>query len=282
MRARLRRRLFALAALALLLSAGFRLAGWLSRAALPETDTAYFFDAGEADAALLVSGGRTVLVDAGTAEGAPALIREMKDLGVRELYALVVTHPHADHAGGTAAVLRAFKVQHFYAGAELRSREIEKLLERRGLAAANPADGEVLTLPNGATLTFLGPADDVPADNLNDRSLITLFRNGGASVLLTGDAEKAAEQSLMRHHPELRCDILKVGHHGSDTSSSPAFLASLGAQTAVISCGADNGYGHPSAETLENLKNAGIRDIYVTAESGTVALPLIDHKENAA
>ena len=97
-----------------------------------------------------------------------------------------------------------------------------------------------------------------------------------------GDAEEAAEQSLLRHHPGLRCDILKVGHHGADTSSSPAFLSSLGAETAVISCGMDNGYGHPSAETLENLNNAGIHDIHVTAESGTVVLTSRDHKENAA
>ena len=122
MKKRLRRVLFALAAVTMLLSAGFRLAGWLSRPALPEEDTAYFFDVGEADAALIVSGGAAVLVDTGTAETAPALVREIKRLGVRELYAVVVTHPHADHAGGASKVLRAFPVRHFYAGAELRSR----------------------------------------------------------------------------------------------------------------------------------------------------------------
>lgn len=282
MKKRLRRVLFVLAAVTMLLSAGFRLAGWLSRPALPEEDTAYFFDVGEADAALIVSGGAAVLVDTGTAETAPALVREIKSLGVRELYAVVVTHPHADHAGGASKVLRAFPVRHFYAGAELRSREIDARLKKRKLTAVQPQDGEVLVLPNGATLTFLGPADDVPADNLNNRSLITLFRGGGASILLMGDAEKAAEQSLLRHHPGLQCDILKVGHHGADTSSSPAFLSSLGAETAVISCGMDNGYGHPSAETLENLNNAGIHDIHVTAESGTVVLTSREHKENAA
>ena len=140
---------------------------------------------------------------------------------------------------------------------------------------------QTLTLKGGASLTFLGPAEDIPADRINDRSLITLFQTGSASVLLMGDAEEPAEQSLLRHHPGLRCDILKVGHHGSDTSSSPAFLSALGAQTAIISCGTDNDYGHPAEQTLTNLTLAGVRDIRMTAESGTVALPLIAYKENA-
>ena len=258
MKARVRRLLLVLAAAALLLDGGLLLAERLGAASLPEEDTAYFLDVGEGDGTLLVSGGSTVLVDAGTPEGAPALVRELKSLGVRRLDAVIATHPHADHIGGMEAVLR-----------------------RRRLTPLVPYDGETLTLKGGASLTFLGPAEDIPADRINDRSLITLFQTGSASVLLMGDAEEPAEQSLLRHHPGLRCDILKVGHHGSDTSSSPAFLSALGAQTAIISCGTDNDYGHPAEQTLTNLTLAGVRDIRMTAESGTVALPLIAYKENA-
>ena len=271
MKARVRRLLLVLAAAALLLDGGLLLAGRLGAASLPEEDTAYFLDVGEGDCTLLVSGGSTVLVDAGTPEGAPALVRELKSLGVRRLDAVIATHPHADHIGGMEEVLRAFPVRSFYMSAETQS---------DGLPLV-PYDGETLTLKGGASLTFLGPAEDIPADRINDRSLITLFQTGSASVLLMGDAEEPAEQSLLRHHPGLRCDILKVGHHGSDTSSSPAFLSALGAQTAIISCGTDNDYGHPAEQTLTNLTLAGVRDIRMTAESGTVALPLIAYKENA-
>ena len=236
---------------------------------------------GEGDCTLLVSGGSTVLVDAGTPEGAPALVRELKSLGVRRLDAVIATHPHADHIGGMDAVLRAFPVRSFYMSAEMQSDALDAALRRRRLTPLVPYDGETVTLQSGATLTFLGPADDIPSGEANDRSLITLFQTGSASVLLMGDAEKPAEQSLLRRHPELRCDILKVGHHGSDTSSSPAFLDALGAHTAIISCGTDNDYGHPAEQTLTNLTLAGIRDIRTTAESGTVALPLIAYKENA-
>ena len=178
-------------------------------------------------------------------------------------------------------VLRAFPVRSFYMSAETQSDGLDAALRRRRLTPLVPYDGETLTLKGGASLTFLGPAEDIPADRVNDRSLITLFQTGSASVLLMGDAEEPAEQSLLRHHPGLRCDILKVGHHGSDTSSSPAFLSALGAQTAIISCGTDNDYGHPAEQTLTNLTLAGVRDIRMTAESGTVALPLIAYKENA-
>lgn len=281
MKARVRRLLLVLAAAVLLLDGGLLLAGRLGAASLPEEDTAYFLDVGEGDCTLLVSGGSMVLVDAGTLEGAPALVRELKSLGVRRLDAVIATHPHADHIGGMDAVLRAFPVRSFYMSEETQSDALDAALRCRRLTPLVPYDGETVTLQSGASLTFLGPADDIPSGEANDRSLITLFQTGGASVLLMGDAEKPAEQSLLRHHPELQCDILKVGHHGSDTSSSPAFLDALGARTAIISCGTDNDYGHPAEQTSTNLTLAGIRDIRTTAESGTVALPLIAYKENA-
>ena len=115
MKARVRRLLLVLAAAALLL------AGRLGAASLPEEDTAYFLDVGEGDCTLLVSGGSTVLVDAGTPEGAPALVRELKSLGVRRLDAVIATHPHADHIGGMEEVLRAFPVRSFYMSAETQS-----------------------------------------------------------------------------------------------------------------------------------------------------------------
>ena len=109
MKARVRRLLLVLAAAALLLDGGLLLAERLGAASLPEDDTAYFLDVGEGDCTLLVSGGSTVLVDAGTPEGAPALVRELKSLGVRRLDAVIATHPHADHIGGNYVGIEAVK-----------------------------------------------------------------------------------------------------------------------------------------------------------------------------
>lgn len=101
-----------------------------------------------------------------------------------------------------------------------------------------------------------------------------------------GDAESAAEESLLAHHPALTCDVLKVGHHGAATSSSEEFLQAVRPSTAVISCGVDNDYGHPSDQTLQNLSLAGVDDVRITAQSGTVVLPLnppsSSSEENAA
>ena len=136
MKARVRRLLLVLAAAALLLDGGLLLAERLGAASLPEEDTAYFLDVGEGDCTLLVSGGSTVLVDAGTPEGAPALVRELKSLGVRRLDAVIATHPHADHIGGMEAVLRAFPVRSFYMGAETQSDALDAALRRRRLTTA--------------------------------------------------------------------------------------------------------------------------------------------------
>ena len=158
-------------------------------------------------------------------------------------------------------------------------------LEIQGIQPVVPSDGDVLSFGSGATVTFLGPADDVPADNLNNRSLIALFSTGAQRVLFMGDAESAAEQSLLAHHPDLSCDILKVGHHGAATSSSEEFLRTIHPSVAVISCGIDNDYGHPSDQTLQNLSLAGVDDVRITAEDSTVVLPLnppSQSKENAA
>ena len=100
-------------------------------------------------------------------------------------------------------------------------------LQAQGIQPTIPAPGDTLAFDSGATLTFLGPADDVPDGNLNDRSLITLFQADEQKVLLMGDAESAAEQSLLAHYPSLRCDVLKVGHHGGATSSSLSFLQTI-------------------------------------------------------
>lgn len=290
MRKKLRRILWAAAALVAVLTGGLYAADELGPQRELTADTAvHFIDVGQGDSALLLSGGQAVLIDAGTAESGAAVVRYLEELGVTELYGAVATHPHADHIGGMAQVIEAFPIEHFYLGPETQNTATYSgmldALEEAGVQPVIPADGDELVFDSGASLTFLGPADDVPKNNLNDRSLITLFRAGDQDVLFMGDAESAAEESLLAHHPALTCDVLKVGHHGAATSSSEEFLQAVRPSTAVISCGVDNDYGHPSDQTLQNLSLAGVDDIRITAEESTVVLPLnppSPGKENAA
>lgn len=291
MRKKLRRILWAAAALVAVLTGGLYAADELGPQRELTADTAvHFIDVGQGDSALLLSGGQAVLIDAGTAESGAAVVRYLEELGVTELYGAVATHPHADHIGGMAQVIEAFPIEHFYLGPETQNTATYSgmldALEEAGVQPVIPADGDELVFDSGASLTFLGPADDVPKNNLNDRSLITLFRAGDQDVLFMGDAESAAEDSLLAHHPALTCDVLKVGHHGAATSSSEEFLQAVRPSTAVISCGVDNDYGHPSDQTLQNLSLAGVDDVRITAQSGTVVLPLnppsSSSEENAA
>lgn len=288
---KLRRILWAAAALVAVLTGGLYAADELGPQRELTADTAvHFIDVGQGDSALLLSGGQAVLIDAGTAESGAAVVRYLEELGVTELYGAVATHPHADHIGGMAQVIEAFPIEHFYLGPETQNTATYSgmldALEEAGVQPVIPADGDELVFDSGASLTFLGPADDVPKSNLNDRSLITLFRAGDQDVLFMGDAESAAEESLLAHHPALTCDVLKVGHHGAATSSSEEFLQAVRPSTAVISCGVDNDYGHPSDQTLQNLSLAGVDDVRITAQSGTVVLPLnppsSSSEENAA
>ena len=289
MKRKLRFVLWLAAAVVLALGGLFKVSDDLLPARELTADTAvHFIDVGQGDAALLLSGGQAVLVDAGTSQSADSLVRYLQELGVTELYAAIATHPHADHIGGMAQVIEAFPIGHFYMGAETQNtatyERMLDALDAQGVPVSVPTPGEELVFDSGASVTFLGPADDVPKGNLNDRSLICLFRAGEQDVLLMGDAESAAEQSLLAHYPSLRCDVLKVGHHGADTSSVE-FLRTVQPTTAVISCGVDNDYGHPDPQTLENLSLAGVDDVRITAQSGTVILPLnpsSSSKENAA
>ncbi len=290
MKRKLRFVLWLAAAVVLALGGLFKVSDDLLPARELTADTAvHFIDVGQGDAALLLSGGQAVLVDAGTSQSADSLVRYLQELGVTELYAAIATHPHADHIGGMAQVIEAFPIGHFYMGAETQNtatyERMLDALDAQGVPVSVPEPGEELVFDSGASVTFLGPADDVPKGNLNDRSLICLFRAGEQDVLLMGDAESAAEQSLLAHYPSLRCDVLKVGHHGADTSSSVEFLRTVQPTTAVVSCGVDNDYGHPDPQTLENLSLAGVDDVRITAQSGTVILPLnpsSSSKENAA
>ncbi len=290
MKRRLRLFLWCSAAVAFILGGILQFADcFLPQQTLTDETAVHFIDVGQGDSALLLSGGQAVLVDAGTAESGAAVVRYLEDLGVTRLYAAVATHPHADHIGGMTQVLDTFPVEHFYMGPETQNTasfsDLLDALQAQGIQPTIPTPGDTLAFDSGASLTFLGPADDVPDGNLNDRSLITLFQVDEQKVLLMGDAEAAAEQSLLAHEPALRCDVLKVGHHGGATSSSLSFLQTIQPSVAVISCGVDNDYGHPDPQTLQNLSLAGVSDVRITAECGTVIFPLhppSSSKENAA
>ena len=246
-------------------------------AASPTTVTV--LDVGQGDAVLIGQDGEYCLIDTGTADTADALARSLQLAGVERLRYLVLTHPHADHTGGAAAVLEALPVETLLvpvwdppAGeSSAWPRAVLEQAAAAGVPLAETSPGDCFALGSG-TLQVLqgGSALTVDEDDANNGSLCLLFTAGGFRYLATGDAEEEAEQALVDEYGRgLHAVLYKAGHHGSSTSSSEALLSVVQPQAAVISCGRDNDYGHPHAEVLRRLAACGV-DVYRTDEQGTL------------
>ncbi len=239
-------------------------------------------DVGQAEA-ILIEGpdGQVAIVDGGedpdlTLRG----IGQALPFHERRIEVVILTHPHQDHLGGLGEVLRRFQVSRYVdGGAEPNGEPHQRLREsaaREPDGQVSPARaGQVIPLGRGAELEILHPsAADVarfgPDDNVHDLMVVALLRYGRFTALLTGDAEASVE-ALMAERELLRpVDVLKVGHHGSDTSTTDAFLAVLQPTVALISVGAGNDYGHPHRSTLDNLAEARVDAVYRTDQLGSV------------
>lgn len=242
----------------------------------------HVLDVGQGDAILLrTDAGRWVLFDAGPAwNGSDAGRRVVIPYVLRRggsLDSFVLSHPHNDHVGGAASVLSAMHPRRYWdaafaGGAESYIASLA-VARKEGIEWHRVHPGDSVRI-DGVTLSFLAP-DSVWTVGLKDPNLastITLVRYGVVRFLLVGDAERGEEDWLLAHDPkELRADVLKVGHHGSSTSSSDEFLAAVHPALAVISVGAGNKYGHPSGDVVRALARVGA-EVLRTDEAGTIVV----------
>lgn len=238
----------------------------------PAAFSVHFIDVGQGDAILVEAGDADILVDGGPAGS--AVVSYLAGQHLPDIDLVVATHPHADHIGGLDDVLAGYDVKEVWTnGATAASQTYQDF------AAAVAAEGAVQrqirrgysTHFGAVTLTALHPTDPLTGD-ANGDSIVLRLSCGSVDVLVTGDATANSEASMLRD-PSLNLDaeVLKVGHHGSSTSTTNAFLDAVSPQDAVISVGAGNTYGHPAEETLDRLAAHGAT-IYRTDLNGTVVV----------
>ena len=232
-------------------------------------------DVGQGDSLLLIApDGKTLLVDGGGFGGGPHQAPQDYDIGedvvsevlwsrgIRHLDAVALTHAHSDHMGGLPAVLRNFHPDQFWVGNNPRFGAYNALLDEAAslhVRVVSLRAGDALSF-GPAHVTVLAPFRDYQPgpEPTNNDSLVMRVAYGATSVMLEGDAEAPIEQAMLAE-PGLASTLLKVGHHGSITSTRPEFLARVAPQWAVISCGLRNRYGHPRMEVLQALEAAGVR-----------------------
>ena len=232
----------------------------------------HFIDVGQALSVLVECDGQFMLYDGGNVDDGSLVVSYLQNQGVEELQYVFCSHAHEDHVGGLAAALAYFPANHVYSPVTEAStkcfQNFIKYTQQQGLQVEVPAVGTVWQL-GSATVQLLGPIKQY--NDTNDTSLVLRIDYGSTSFLLTGDMESDAERDLVESGANLKADVLQVGHHGSSTSSSYIFMNAVLPKMGIISCGANNKYGHPHEETLSILRDAGV-DTYRTDLLGTITI----------
>lgn len=232
---------------------------------------AHFIDVGQGDASFIeLPNGDTMLIDAGISSSGDDIIEYIEDLGYSDIDYVVATHPHADHIGGMAEVIDAFEIGSIYMPkAVSTSKTYENLLETiqdKGLSIHTGRAGVEVLNTDDLTILMFAPVQE-EYSNLNNYSIVLKITYGDTSFLYTGDAEDSLDEIT----GDIEADVLKVGHHGSDTSTTSDFLARVNPSYAVISVGEGNNYGHPALSTIELLEGY-TSNIYRTDLNGTVVI----------
>lgn len=248
--------------------------------------TITFLDIGQGDAALLETpSGKKILIDGGPGPGSwdesgwdageKILLPFLKKKGIKKIDVAVMSHPHWDHFGGFPALFENIPVGTLLDGGHPHpSTMYEKFLKQvyeTDTKYQVVRRGDVLDWDPLLSVKVLHPTD-VPWDNPNDNSIVLKITYGRISILFTGDAEGPSEEDIVSEFGgRLKAQVLKVGHHGSRTSSHEDFLSYVQPETAVISCGRNNRFRHPHGSTLSRLENAGCT-IYRTDTDGNVIM----------
>lgn len=229
-------------------------------------------DVGQGDAILIKTpNNKNILIDTGSKKEKDKLYTFLEANSIKNIDILVGTHPHEDHIGNMASVINDFNIGQVYMPKVTHTtktfKDVMTAIKEKGLKVKAPEIGKKFDI-DGIGVEFLAP-NSQKYNDLNNYSIVTKLSYGENSFLFTGDAEKESEKEMISKGYDLNADVLKLGHHGSSTSSSKEFVTKVNPKYAVVSCAKNNDYGHPHKETINLLTKMDIK-ILKTYDSGTV------------
>ena len=233
----------------------------------------HFIDVGQGDSTLIeFPNGETSLIDGGTRKSGEKVVKYLKEQNIKKIDYLIATHPHEDHIGGLPEVIRKYDIGKVYMpDRTANTRIFEELLEEiqaKGLKINLAKAGDIILDKGNLKYTVLAPKGDYENTNY---SIVTKAEYKNNSFIITGDAEKESEQEMLNGNFNLKANVLRVGHHGSSTSSIDEFIDAVNPEYFVISLGKDNTYGHPHKEVISKLEKAK-GEILRTDELGDIVL----------
>lgn len=252
----------------------------LSNHSKPDIKTVYngkltvdFIDIGQGDAILIQSPqGVTMLIDAGDNSEEDHMVQYLQDKGIQRLDYVIGTHPHADHIGGLDKVILKFDIGEIYMPKVSHTtktfKDVLLAIKQKGYKVQTAKAGVILDLGEDIGVQMLAPVSD-SYENLNNHSAVIRLSYGETSFLFTGDAEKTSEYEMIEGRYPLQSTVLKVGHHGSNTSTTDEFLEAVAPSFGVIFSATDNSYGHPHKEIIKRLEEANVT-YYDTQIHGTI------------
>lgn len=236
----------------------------------------HFIDVDQGDAILIQYKDKNMLIDSSTQKAEDKFLSYLKKLKIQKFDAVIATHPDEDHIGNMDEVIKNYQVTKFYSPkATSTTKAFESMitqLKNKNLKINVLKAGSTLDFDSDIKLEVFAP-NSASYEDANNYSPIIKLTYGKNSILFTGDAEKLSEKETLKKGYDLKSDVLKVGHHGSSTSTSKDFLKAVSPNIAVISCGKNNKYGHPHKETIQALNDSKVK-YYRTDLDGSIVLLL--------
>ena len=236
----------------------------------------YYLDVGQSDCSIIICEDKVMMIDTGTKSRNIKIRESLLALGIDKIDYLVITHPHDDHMGNAADIIKKYSVENIIMPKIAKENQVNTLTYNDLINSIAKYNVNPLTVNAGdkinfesANIDFLTPFKQ--NDNLNNMSIVLKVNYGETSFLFQGDAEESIENQLLNRDIDISADVIKVGHHGSNTSSVDKYLSKVNPSVAVVSCGADNTFKHPNKQTIDTLEERDVQT-YITAYDGNIII----------